>query len=129
MNEAPLKSEQTVVVDREKKRIYIRFEGYFNLEQVRQLYEDYRAGIAEVGSGYTVLTYFKDFTPGNEEVQDVISDMIVMASKAGCRRAARIGGGSVLGPLQLRRLSNLNATYDHDYFDNLDDAEAYLDAD
>jgi hypothetical protein len=128
VNKTPLETEKTVEVDKAKKRIYIRFEGFLSLEQAKQLCESYRKGIAEVGRGYTVLSYFKNFKPGTDEIQDVISDMIQMASAAGCRRAARVGGGSILGPLQLRRLSTAKATYEHDYFDTWEEAEAYLDA-
>lgn len=127
MTDQPESTEATVEVSKAKHRIYIRFEGFLSLEDAKDLYEAYRRGIAEVGRGYTVLTYFRDFKPGTDEIQDVISDMIKMASAAGCKKAARVGGGSVLGPLQLRRLSTTSATYPHDYFETWEEAEAYLD--
>ena len=116
-------------IDKTKKRIYLRFEGFMNMEQVRELQEAYRSAIKEVGSGYTVLSYFKDYKPVGPEIQEVISEMIRMASDAGCRKAARVGGSSVLGPLQLNRLAKTKANYPHDQFETWEDAEAYLDTD
>jgi len=116
-------------IDQTKKRVYLRFEGYMNMDQARELQEAYRSAIKEVGSGYTVLSYFKDYKPVGPEIQEVISEMIQMASDGGCRKAARVGGSSVLGPLQLNRLSQTKASYPHDQFETWEDAEAYLDID
>ena len=120
---------ELAVVDLSKRRIYLCFRGFLSLEQARNLAEEYRQAIAQVGRGYTVLSYFEGFKPGTPEIQEVISEMIKMASDAGCRKAARVGGGSVLGPLQLKRLSKELASYAHRACKTWEEAEAYLDAD
>jgi hypothetical protein len=116
-------------IDRKKKRIYIRFVGFLSLDQAKELRDAYEEAITEVGSGYTVVTLFEDFKPGNEEVQNILADMIKMASDRGCTKAARVGRGSVVGPLQLQRLSRVNAKYPHRTFETLEEADAYLDSD
>jgi len=115
--------------DRAKNRVYILFDGFLTVEQAKQLKEAYRVAISKVKHGYTVLTYFRKFKPGTPEVQDIVSSMIRMASQAGCRKAARVGGGSVLGQMQLGRLSADNASYPHHNFATWEEAEAYLDSD
>ncbi len=51
-----------------------------------------------------------------------------MAGDNGCRAAARVGQGSVFGPLELGRLQReIKATYPVKDFSSLADAEAYLD--
>jgi hypothetical protein len=120
---------ELAMLDPEKRRIYLCFKGFLSLDQVRELAEEYRRVIAQVGRGYTVLSYFKGFKPGTPEIQEVMSEMIKMASHAGCRKAARVGGGSVLGPMQLQRLSKELATYAHRVCSTWEEAEAYLDSD
>jgi hypothetical protein len=120
---------ELAMVDPAKRRIYLCFKGFLSLDQVRELAEAYRRAIAQVGRGYTVLSYFKGFKPGTPEIQEEISAMIKMASKAGCSKAARVGGGSVLGPLQLQRLSKELASYAHRACKTWEEAEAYLDSD
>ena len=116
-------------VDTSKKRIYLVFEGFLSLEEALALKETYRRAIAEVGTGYTVLSYFKDFTPGTDVIEDVFSSMIVMATEASCRKAARVSSRSVLGPLQMSRLAKVRSGYASRQFDTWDEAEAYLDSD
>ena len=115
-------------VDTSKKRIYLVFEGFLSLEEALELKETYRRAIAEAGPGYTVLSYFKDFTPGTGEIADVFSSMIAMASDAGCRKAARVSSGSVLGPLQMGRLAHERSGYPSRQFETWEQAEAYLDS-
>ena len=80
-------------------------------------------------------TYLDHTLTVDERVQDLVSRMTLeekvhqMASDAGCRKAARVGGGSILGPLQLRRLSQERAAYPNRHFDSWEEAEAYLDSD
>ena len=116
-------------VDAAKRRIFLRFEGFLSLEQALELKDAYRRAIESVGSGYTVLTFFKDFKPGTPEIQEVLTSMVQMASREGCRKAARVTGDSVLGPYQLRRLADQSASYPHRNFQTLEEAEAYLDSD
>ena len=79
---------ELATVDLEKKRIYLRFIGFLSAQEASELKEAYRAAIAKVGRDYTVVTIFENFTPGTAEVQETISSMILMASNAGCRKAA-----------------------------------------
>ena len=119
---------EIATVDSQKKRIYLVFEGFLSKDQAEDLQERYRRAIAEAGSGFTVLSFFKDFVPGTAEIQDVFRSMIAMASKGGCRKAARTGSGSVMGPLQMGRLAK-ESSYPSHHFDTWEEAEAYLDAD
>jgi len=116
-------------VDIGKKRVYLVFEGFLSPEEALKLKETYRKAIADVGAGYTVLSYFKDFTPGTQEVADVFSEMVAMASSAGCRKAARVSSGSLLGPLQMGRVAKGTSSYPSRQFDTWAEAEAYLDGD
>jgi hypothetical protein len=116
-------------IDPARKRIYLVFEGFLSLDSAVELREAYRRAIAEVGPGYSVLSYFKDFTPAVPEVADVFTSMIEMASKGGCRKAARVSSGSVLGPLQMSRLATSRAAYPSRQFETWAEAEDYLDAD
>ena len=116
-------------VDSAKKRIYLVFEGFLSHEQALELKADYERAIAEVGPGYTVMSYFKNFTPGTKEIEDVFISMINMASEGGCRKAARLSSESVLGPLQMERLAKVRSSYPSREFDSWEEAEAYLDSD
>jgi hypothetical protein len=116
-------------IDSARKRIYLVFEGFLSLESAVELKEAYRRAIAEVGPGYTVLSYFKDFTPAVPEVADIFTSMIEMASKGGCRKAARVSSGSVLGPLQMSRLATSRAGYPSRQLQTWAEAEDYLDGD
>jgi hypothetical protein len=123
-------SEDLATVDPAKQRIYLHFRGFLSVEKAKTLEEAYRAAIARVGAGYTVVTVFEDFMPGTPEVQEVISSMILMASEAGCKKAARVSQGNVLGQMQLGRLQKaVEAAYPVKDCSTIDEAEAYLDSD
>jgi len=127
MIKGPADLTQSAHVDPVKKRIYLVFEGFLSPTQAQQLKDAYREAIAQVGPAYTVLSYFKDFTPGTQEVADLFASMVEMASKGGCRKAARVSSGSVLGPLQLSRIATSHASYPSRQFETWAEAEAYLD--
>jgi hypothetical protein len=114
-------------VDAGKKRIYLLFEGFLSPAEAERLKDAYRDAIARVGPGYTVLSYFRDFTPGTGEVAELFASMVEMASKGGCRKAARVSSGSVLGPLQMSRIASGHAGYASRQFETWEEAEAYLD--
>ena len=123
-------SEELATVDTAKQRVYLRFRGFLSVEQATTLKEAYRDAIARVGSGYTVVTVFEDFMPGTPEVQGVISSMILMASEAGCKKAARVSQGNVLGQMQLGRLQKaVEAAYPVKDCSTIEEADAYLDSD
>lgn len=115
-------------VDPAKRRVYLIFEGFLSPAQAQTLKDDYRDAIAAVGPGYTVLSYFREFTPGTQEVADLFASMVEMASKGGCRKAARVSSGSVLGPLQMGRIATSHASYPSRQFATWAEAEAYLDS-
>ena len=119
---------RTAHVDPVKKRIYLVFEGFLSTAQAQELKDAYRDAIAEVGPGYTVLSYFKDFTPGTKEVAGLFASMVEMASVGGCRKAARVSSSSVLGPMQMARIASSHASYPSRHFATWEEAEAYLDA-
>jgi hypothetical protein len=113
-------------VDMAKRRIYLYFEGYFSHEKAVALKEAYQESIVRVGKGYTVLTYFSNFTAG-PQVQEEMSAMVEMANQGGCRRAGRVAGDGSNGLYQVRRLAQKRAQYPHQSFSTLEEAEAYLD--
>ena len=129
MIKGPQDIDGSVHVDVGKKRVYLVFEGFLSPEEARKLKQTYREAIDQVGAGYTVLSYFKDFTPGTPEVARVFSEMVAMASQAGCRKAARISSGSLLGPLQMGRVARGTSTYPSRQVETWEEAEAYLDSD
>jgi hypothetical protein len=129
MIQGPDDLKQTAHVDAAKRRIYLLFEGFLSQAQAQALKEAYRAAIAEAGPGYTVLSYFKDFTPGTKEVADLFASMVEMASRGGCRKAARVSSASVLGPMQMSRIAATHASYPSRQFESWVEAEAYLDSD
>ncbi len=115
-------------VDPVKKRIYLVFEGFLSTAQAQALKDAYRDAIAKAGPGYTVLSYFKDFTPGTQEVAALFASMVEMASSGGCRKAARVSSASVLGPMQMARIASSHASYPSRHFETWAEAAAYLDA-
>jgi hypothetical protein len=117
-----------VTVDLEKKRVYLRFQGFLTKDQADALKEAYRKAIAEVGPGYTAVSIFEDFMPGTPEVQEVISSMIQMAAEGGCRAAARVAQGSVFGQMQLGRLQReVQVAYPVHDCETIAEADAHLD--
>jgi len=122
-------STEPVSTDLSKKRIYLTFRGSLTVADAQQLHDAYSRAISEVGRGYTAVSIFDGFVPGAADVQAIISKMIRMAGDNGCRAAARVGQGSVFGPLQLGRLQReVAATYPVKDFQTLAEAEDYLDA-
>jgi hypothetical protein len=128
MIKGPADLTQSAHVDPVRKRVYLVFEGFLSAAEAQRLKDAYRDAIARVGPGYTVLSYFKDFTPGTQEVADLFASMVEMASNGGCRKAARVSSGSVLGPLQMSRIATSHASYPSRQFETWAEAEAYLDA-
>ena len=119
---------EIATVDVDKKRIYLRFIGFLSLEQAQDLKAAYREAINKVGRDYTVVTIFENFTPATDEVQEIISSMIQMASNAGCRKAARVSQGNVLGQMQLGRLQrSVEAAYPVRDCTTIEEADAFLD--
>lgn len=117
-----------VTVDTAKKRGYLRFRGSLTRAQVENLRGAYRGAIAQVGSGYTAVSIFENFMPGTAEVQKVISSMIQMVDRGGCRSAARVGQGGVFGQKQLGRLQRqVVAGYSVYDCETLAEADTYLD--
>jgi hypothetical protein len=116
-------------IDPARRRIYLLFEGFLTLDNALKLKDAYERAITSVGRGFTVLSYFKDFTPATTQVADVFTSMIALASQGGCRKAARVSSGSVLGPLQMSRLATSRAGYASRQFDTWAEAEDYLDSD
>lgn len=127
MIKGPADLTEPAHVDEARKRIYLVFEGFLSPAETERLKEAYGHAIARVGSGYTVLSYFRDFTPGTKEVADLFAAMVEMATRGGCRKAARVSSGSVLGPLQMSRIASSHAGYPSRQFASWEEAEAYLD--
>ena len=123
------RTAELVTVDLVKKRIYVRLAGFLSVEDAEQVRAAYLRAIPRVGRGYTVATIFDSFKPGTPEVQEVFTSMIRLASEAGCSKAARVMMGSVLGALQLGRLSKTDANYPAQSFETIEEAEAWLDSD
>jgi len=117
-----------VTVDAAKKRVYLHFRGFLTKEQAESLKEAYRQAIVQVGPGYTAVSIFEEFMPGKEDVQAVISSMILMADEGGCKAAARVAQGSVFGQMQLGRLQRqVQAGYPVHDCETVEEADAYLD--
>ncbi len=127
MINGPADLTETAHVDEVKKRIYLVFEGFLSPADAEHLKAVYRDAIAKAGPGYTVLSYFRDFTPGTKEVAELFASMVEMASAGGCLKAARVSSGSVLGPLQMSRIASSHAGYPSRQFESWEEAEAYLD--
>jgi hypothetical protein len=128
MIKGPADLTQSAHIDPVKKRIYLVFEGFLSPAEAQRLKDAYRDAIAQAGPGYTVLSYFRNFTPGMQEVAELFATMVEMASKGGCRKAARVSSGSVLGPLQMSRIATSHASYPGRQCETWEEAEAYLDA-
>jgi hypothetical protein len=122
------RTSNLVTVNRVKKRVYLRFCGSLTKAQAENLREAYRAAISQVGPGYTAVSIFENFMPGTAEVQEVISSMIQMADRGGCRAAARVGQGGVFGQMQLGRLQReVQAGYSVYDCETVAEADTYLD--
>ncbi len=127
MISGPTDLTESAHVDEARRRIYLVFEGFLSPAEAERLKQAYADAIARVGPGYTVLSYFRDFTPGTKEVAGLFAAMVEMATRGGCRKAARVSSGSVLGPLQMARIASSHAGYSSRQFESWAEAEAYLD--
>ncbi len=116
-------------VDKEKNRIYIKFQGKLDLKKALELKESYRKAIAECKPGFTTLTYAMGYKPATPEVQDIVADMTKMAEDAGIKKVARVVGESPLGGMQINRLAKMKTSYPSRHFRTEAEAEAYLDSD
>lgn len=118
----------TVRVDAAKNRIYVRFEGFLNIEDAEDVRRAYGEAIAQVDKGFTVLTDARDYLPGTPEVQEIITSMTHMADRGGCAKVARVLGENPLGGYQIDRLAKESTSYPSQHFKTVEEAEEYLDA-
>jgi len=117
-----------VTVNEEKKRIYLFFRGALTRADAEELRSAYKRAIIRTGPGFTAVSVFEAFVPGESEIQNIIRSMIRMADEGGCRLAVRVAQGSVFGQLQLGRLQReIQAGYETYECETLADAEAFLD--
>jgi hypothetical protein len=116
-----------VWIDEAKNRIYIRFEGFIDLEHAEELHDLYRDAITKCPPGFTVLTYAENFRPGTPEVQEVVARMVQMADVAGCKKVARVVGENPLGAMQINRLAREETSYESKHFTTESEAESFLD--
>ena len=114
-------------VDLTKNRIYIRFDGYFTVEDAKQIKDEYRRAIKQCQPGFTVLTQAVNYKPGSSEVQAIVASMVKIAESAGCRKVARVVGDKPLGCMQIDRIAKSVTKYPAKHFQTLEEAEAYLD--
>jgi hypothetical protein len=120
---------QLTRVDKAKNRIYIYFEGFLEEERAKKLHDSYKDAITQVESGFTVLTYAENYKPGGTEVQSIVSEMVQMAERAGCKKVARVTGATPLGGMQINRLAKVRTSYASKHFTTAEEAEEYLDSD
>jgi hypothetical protein len=121
--------ERLTRVDKKKNRIYIYFEGFLEEERAKRLHDAYKDAISQVQPGFTVLTYAENYKPGGPEVQSIVSEMVQMAERAGCRKVARVVGETPLGGMQINRLAKVKTSYASRHFGTEEEAEEYLDRD
>lgn len=116
-------------VDLEKNRIYISIAGFMTVDEARELIEDYRRAIEQCNPGFTVLADLSKYKPGKPEVQAILAEGPRMAGEAGCAKVARVVlGGNPLGAMQIDRIAQTESGYQARHFDNVAEAEAYLDS-
>ena len=113
--------------DETKNRIYIRFEGFIDVEHAQELHDLYRDAITRAQPDFTVLTYAEGYRPGTKEVQSIVTRMVQMAGVGGCRKVARVIGENPLGAMQIDRLAKEETTYESKHFATAGEAETYLD--
>ena len=122
-----MKTESSVRIDRQKNRIYLKLEGFHDLDEAIRMRDLYRDAIASCDPGFTVLADISRYKPGAGEVQAIHAEAVRLAEEAGVRRVARFVGGTPLGGMQIDRISKSEGHYESANFDSLEAAEAYLD--
>ena len=114
-------------INREKNRIYIKFQGKMDVERAKILRDAYRQAIDQAKPGFTTITLAEDFQPGAPEVQTIVQDMTEMAANRGISHVARVVGETPIGGMQINRLAKVRTTFPAKHFRTIEEAEDYLD--
>lgn len=123
--------ESSAWADVAKNRVYIKFDGYMELEEAEKLRDDVKKALRQIKSGFTILTDARGYKPGTKEVQAVISSIAKMDADAGVSKVARVTGDKPLGGMQIDRLAKETTEnkYPARHFATIEEGEAYLDSD
>jgi len=114
-------------INREKNRIYIKFQGKMDVERASILRDAYRDAINQAKPGFTTVTLAEDFQPGTPEVQTIVQEMTEMAANRGISHVARVVGETPIGGMQINRLAKVRTTFPAKHFRTVEEAEDYLD--
>ncbi|MBN2417303.1 hypothetical protein JXO52_15815 [bacterium] len=123
-----MKTDSYAKADPAKNRIYLCLKGMHDLAEAERMKDEYCAAIDRCQPGFTVLADVSEYIPGNPQVQAVHEEAISYAERAGVSKVARYVGKTPLGGMQINRIAKMHHHYESAHFDNLDDAEDFLDS-
>jgi hypothetical protein len=120
-------------VDHRIRRVTLIYQGQVTAELMTEAQEMFSTALSQLGEGpFTALTLFIDFGLFDQEAAKVFGSMMNSAGQHDCKRAARviIGAKSPKSlQSQMSRLGNkIQGLYEAEWFDNVNDAETFLDA-
>lgn len=110
-----------------KNRLYLVLEGSPSTAQLLSQKGILLEEINKCHTGFTVLTFFNNFTPSSEEVFKVIMTFMKIIQSAGVSKVARVSSGSHLLLKKIDQLSKLYGGYPARSFTAFEEAEDYLD--
>jgi hypothetical protein len=114
--------------DREKNRIHWKIKGYWpSVAAVPNFHADWGKAMAEISQGFTILADLREMKPAPPDVAELHQGKQQELMQQGCRKAVQVSTDAVT-VMQINRVakhSGMGAVLKA--FDNLDDANAWLD--
>ncbi|MCU0305087.1 MAG: hypothetical protein MUC56_13635 [Thermoanaerobaculales bacterium] len=114
--------------DRDKNRLYIKLSGFFRGRDIDPAMAELDRVLAEIGTGFDVITDLTDFVPGSPAAAEALRRGGEKVKARNRRHAVRITGGLITGLMQFQRL--LKGVFSEDsvrYAKSVAEAHAILD--
>ena len=114
-------------IDREKNRLYITMEGFFQPEEMKRCADETIKAVNQMKPGYDVITDISRFSPVGKVAHQEISRVQEYFGKSGIRHGVRVTGNKALIEMQFQRLGK-EVGYNPTEFTTVEEAERFLDS-
>lgn len=124
-----LESNVFVKINQEKNRLYLTLKGFVTEQSVDMdtIVRDIQNAIDQLKPGFDIINDIREFKPTSQDTLDNMKRIMAYMETRGLRRIIRVIGGSVIGKMQLQRVSK--ESYTAEVATSVEAAERMLDAD
>jgi len=94
--------EMAIWVNVAKNRMYMELVGFFDDEEMKQVYDTFADEVKQLKAGFDVITDVSQFKPTTAEGAETMGRTQQLAKKSGLNRVIRVVGAEV-GSVQVAR--------------------------